>query len=212
MQILPTSPYQPALMKSSAYRAFEYQLVLAPHESLRNRIRDMRQEFNQAYNMETASRGRCSILLCSFTQYDMMEERLNNRLHTIAMGATPFKIELQGFSSYPAHSILINVATRLPIQQLVKNIRQQAQRLMKINEEYKPHFILEPSMVLASRLKPWQYEKAWLDYSHKHFSARFIADSMILLRRPVGEFQYSIHARYQFENMPVATKQGLLFA
>jgi 2'-5' RNA ligase len=186
-------------------------LVLVPHEALRNRIRDLRQEFNASYGMETQSKGRCSILLCSFTQYELMEEKIRTRLKTLAMGATPFKVELQGFGSFPTHSILINVASRLPVQELVKDIRQQSQRLLKLNEDHKPHFVLEPHLTLAARLKPWQYEKAWQEYSQRHFSARFIADHMVLLRRPVGEFQYQIVESFQFENMPVATKQGVLF-
>lgn len=211
MQTPTLSRMQPAGIIMPGYRVFEYQLVLAPHEALRNKIRDLRQEFNQVYQMESQSKGRCSILLCSFTQYEMMEEKLRARIRSIAMGTTPFKIELQDFGSFPTHSIFINVATRLPIQQLVKDIRHQSQRLMKLNDENKPHFILEPHLTLAARLKPWQYEKAWLEYSHRHFSGKFIADNMVMLRRPVGEFQYQILDRYQFENLPVATKQGILF-
>lgn len=194
------------------YRVYEYQLVLVPHEALRNKIRDLRQEFNQNYQMESQSRGRCSILLCSFNQYEMMEEKIRSRMRSIAMGSTPFKIELHDFGSYPSHSIFINVASRLPVQQLVKDIRHQSQRLLKMNDENKPHFLLEPHITLAARLKPWQYEKAWLEYSKRQFSAKFIADSMVLLRRPVGEFQYQIVERYEFENLPVTTRQGLLFA
>ncbi|HEX5654987.1 MAG TPA: hypothetical protein VFX58_18050, partial [Chitinophagaceae bacterium] len=59
--------------------------------------------------------------------------------------------------------------------------------------------------------QPWQYEKAWLEYSHKHFTGRFIADSMILLKRPEGEMKYSTVRRFQFENLPVTTRQGELF-
>lgn len=212
MQTVPISRMQPAGITIPGYRVFEYQLILAPHEALRNKIRDLRQEFNTAFKMETQSKGRCSILLCSFMQYEMMEERIRSRMHAIAMGTTPFKVELKDFASFPAHSIYIQVASRLPVQQLVKEIRQQSQKLLKLNEENKPHFILEPHLTLAARLKPWQYEKAWLEYSQKHFSGKFIADSMILLRRPVGEFQYQIREKFNFENMPVTTRQGSLFA
>ena len=39
----------------------------------------------------------------------------------------------------------------------------------------------------------------------------FIADSMLLLKRPVGEMKYQIVNRFEFQNMPVTTKQGELF-
>jgi hypothetical protein len=60
-------------------------------------------------------------------------------------------------------------------------------------------------------LKPWQYEKGWLEYSNKNFTGRFIADAMLLLRRPVGEMKYKTVRRFDFQNLPVATKQGELF-
>ncbi|MBC8156773.1 hypothetical protein H7X64_01235 [Armatimonadetes bacterium] len=94
---------------------------------------------------------------------------------------------------------------------MVKEIRTEAQRLMKLNDDNKPHFILEPHLIIARKLKPWQYEKGWLEYSNKSFTGRFIADAMLLLRRPVGEMKYQIVNRFEFQNMPVTTKQGELF-
>ncbi|MBL7741397.1 MAG: hypothetical protein JNK14_19395, partial [Chitinophagaceae bacterium] len=98
-----------------------------------------------------------------------------------------------------------------PIQGVVKNIRHEAQRLMKLNDDNKPHFIMEPHLTIARKLQPWQYEKGWLEYSQKHFTGRFIADSMVLLKRPVGEMKYQVADRFEFRNMPVTTKQGELF-
>jgi hypothetical protein len=97
------------------------------------------------------------------------------------------------------------------VQNLVKAIRSDGQRLMKLNEEHKPHFILEPHLTIARKLVPWQYEKGWLEYSHKHFTGRFIADSMTLLKRPAGEMRYHTVERFAFQNLPVTTKQGELF-
>lgn len=211
MQTIHATPLQPSVMSMPGYRIFEYQLVLVPHEALRNKIRDLRQDFNQQYQMESKSKGRCSVLLCSFTQYEMMEEKIRARFHSLAMGTTPFKVELQDFGLIPSHSLYVQVASRLAVQQLVKEIRQQSQRLLRMNDELKPHFILDPHITLAARLKPWQYEKASKEYSHRSFSARFIAGNMVLLRRPVGEFQFQIVEKFQFENMPVSTKQGMLF-
>lgn len=211
MQTVSANRLEAAGLHLPGYRYFEYQLVLAPHEALRNKIRDLRQEFNVNYQMESQSKGRCSVLLCSFTQYEMMEERIRARFRTVAQGITPFKVELQDFGCIPSHSIYIQVASRLSVQQLVKEIRHQSQRLLRLNDEHKPHFILDPHLTLAARLKPWQYEKAAVEYGHRHFSGKFIADSMVLLRRAVGDYQYQIVDRYQFENMPVSTRQGMLF-
>jgi len=141
----------------------------------------------------------------------MKEERLVNRLRTIAMGYPPFKVELKDFGSLPTHNIFINVISKVPIQRLIKEMRKEAQRLMTLNNENKPHFLLEPQITIGRKLEPWQYEKGWIEYSNKSFTGRFIADSMILLKRPVGEIKYVMVEKFEFQNMPVSVKQGELF-
>jgi 2'-5' RNA ligase len=193
------------------YRVYEYLLVINPHEELTNRIVEVKKEFYNVYKAETARAGKPHITLVNFLQYEMMEERIINRLKIIGMGFRPIKIELKDYGSFPSHTIYINVVTKISLQDLVKEIRSQAQRLMKLNDDNKPHFIMEPHLTIARRLKSWQYEKGWLEYSNKHFTGRFIASGMLLLKRPVGEMKYMIAGRFGFENLPVATKQGDLF-
>lgn len=198
------------------YRVYEYLLVLNPHEELRDRIRKVKQEFYDVYKASSAIGGKPHITLANFLQYGLMEERLVNRLNIIAMGFHPIKVELRDYGSFPSHTIYINVVSKLPIQSLVKEIRHYAQRLMKLNDDNKPHFILEPHLTIARKLQPWQYEKGWLEYSHKHFTGRFIADGMLLLKRPLGEpdsyrMPYQIVKRFEFQNLAITTKQGELF-
>lgn len=193
------------------YRIYEYLLVLNPHEELRTKIMKTKQEFYDAYKATTALGGKPHITLANFLQYELMEERLLSRLKMIAMGFHPIKVELKDYGSFPSHTIYINVLSKLPVQSLVKTIRTEAQRLMKLNDDNKPHFILEPHITIARKLQPWQYEKGWLEYSHKHFTARFIADGMLLLKRPVGELKYQIVQRLEFQNLAITTKQGELF-
>lgn len=190
------------------YRVFEYQLVIPLPDVLRDKVRQLRQEFNTAYQIEGKGLGRSNLLLVNFVQYEMMEERISNRLRQLAMGVTPFKVELKDFGSFPTHSVYVQVATRLHVQKLVKEVRQETQRIMKLNDDNKPHFILEPHITLVARLKPWQYEKSWPEYSQKAFSGRFIADRMLLLKRLAGEWPFRVAGTYSFENMPVATRQG----
>ncbi|MBX9782872.1 MAG: 2'-5' RNA ligase family protein [Chitinophagaceae bacterium] len=193
------------------YRVYEYLLVLNPHEELRNKIMKVKQDFYDTYNAAAAIGGKPHITLANFLQYELMEERLMSRLNMIAMGFHPVKVELRDYGSFPSHTIYINVVSKLPVQSLVKTIRTEAQRLMKLNDDNKPHFILEPHITIARKLQPWQYEKGWLEYSHKHFTSRFIADGMLLLKRPAGELKYQIAKRFEFQNLAVTTKQGELF-
>lgn len=193
------------------YKIYEYLLVLNPHEELRNKIMKVKQEFYDEYKAPTAIGGKPNIILANFLQYEMMEERLLNRLKMVAMGFRPIKVELRDFGSFPSHTIYINIVSKVPMQSLVKEVRHETQRLMKLNNDNKPHFILEPHLTIARKLQPWQYEKGWLEYSNKNFTGRFIADGMLLLRRPLDEKKYQVVQRFEFQNLPVTTKQGELF-
>jgi 2'-5' RNA ligase len=194
------------------YKLYEYLVVLNPHEELRNKIMQVKKDFHESYKATTALYSKPHLTLVTFTQYEMVEERIIQHLKTIAMGFPAIKVELKDYGSFPSHTIYINVTSKLPLQNLIKQIRTETQRLMKLNDDNKPHFIMEPHLTIARKLLPWQYEKGWLEYSHKFFTGRFIADAMLLLKRPAGEMRYQIAQRFAFQNLPVATKQGELFA
>jgi 2'-5' RNA ligase len=193
------------------YKIYEYLLVLNPHEALRDKIMQVKQYFFDTYKNPSAVYDKPHVTLVNFVQYGLMEERLINRLQSVAMGFQPIKIELKDYGSFPSHTIYINVTSRGPVLALVKNIRAEAQRLMKLNDENKPHFIMEPPLTIARKLLPWQYEKGWLEFSNLNFTGRFIADAMLLLSRPLNEMKYQIVQRFEFKNLPVSTVQGYLF-
>jgi 2'-5' RNA ligase len=199
-----------SLIQIPGYSYNEYLLILNPHEELRNKIIGVKKDFYEKYKAENALWGKPHLTIANFVQFEMMEERLVTRLKTIAMGYIPFKVELKDFGSFPSHTIFINVDSKLQVKTLSKELKY-AQKLMTLNKENKPHFIDDPHITIARRLLPWQYEQGWLDYSHRHFTGRFIADGMLLLKRRVGTKAYQIVQRFEFMNLPVTTKQGELF-
>ncbi|HXB35406.1 MAG TPA: 2'-5' RNA ligase family protein [Puia sp.] len=204
----------------------EYLLILNPHEELRNKIQQVKKEFYDAYQAPTALGGKPHLTLVRFTQLALMEERIIQRLRTIAMGFCPFKVELKDYGSFPSHTVYIQVTSKLPIRGLLTEVRD-IQRLMKLDKDNKPHFIDEPHIPVARKLLPWQYEKGWQEYSNRSFTGRFVADGMLLLKRRAGESgdglpsfgregwasrAWQISERFVFQNLPVATRQGQLFA
>ncbi len=192
------------------YRECEFLLVLQPHEELWNRIMNIKKEFSEKFDCPVALHTKPHITIAKFLQYEMMEQRITTRLRMIAMGLPAFKVELKNFGSFPTHTVYINVLSKIPIVNTVKAVRQ-AQALMKINNDNKPWFITEPQFIVARKLLPWQYEKAWLEYEHKSFTGRFIAGSMLLLKRRTGDKGYQKVESFTFQNLPVETKQGELF-
>ena len=198
------------LIKKEAYTYSEYLLLISPHEELWNKIVKVKKEFHDVYKSPAALWGKPHITVVRFVQFEMIEERIVNRLKTIAMGYPPFKVELKDFGSFPSHTIFINVDSKQQVKNLVKELKP-SQRLLTLNKENKPHFIDDPYIPVARKLLPWQYEKGWLEYSHRHFTGRFIADGMLLIKRKVGDKAYQIVQRFEFMNLPVTTKQGDLF-
>eukprot|EP01035_Chromulina_nebulosa_P043254 gene43254-58591_t len=72
-------------------RMNEYLLVLNPHEELRNKIMKVKAEFADKYEASMAKFLKPHITLVNFLTWDMMEEKIVQRLRHIAMGTTPFK-------------------------------------------------------------------------------------------------------------------------
>ena len=190
------------------YRKNEYQLVLMPHQELRERINAVMADFAEKFKT-SVNNGPGYLTLARFSQIQMMEERILHRLKTVAMGFQPFKVEIQDYMSYPTHSIYLNVSTKLPIKELVRDLKP-ARQLMKSGTS-EPHFLDQPGFIIAGKLLPWQYEQAWNEYRHRKFTARFIADSMLLLKRREGERRFQVIANMDFMNLPVSIKQGELF-
>lgn len=200
---------QNELLSLPGYRLCEYLLVLSPHEDLRNKVMKVKEEFAKKYEAPSAQWGKPQITLVKFAQLLLMEERIINRLKMIAMAMPAFKVDLKDFGSLPSHTIYINIETRSAIQMLIKSLKP-AQQLLK-TKDHKPHFIDNPYITVASQLLPWQYEQGWLEYSNRHFTAKFIAKNMLLLRKREGAKSYQPVAKFEFMNMPVVTTQGALF-
>lgn len=203
-------------MKSSdlhlipGYQLNEYLLVLSPNEELQQRIRAVKQRFYDSYGAALAIQSKPHLTLVKFFAWNRVEERLIHRFQMIAMAQQPFKIELKDFGSYPSHTIYINVTTKLPVQALAAELKS-AQRLMKADPEKTPHFMSDPHFTIARKLLPWQFEKGWLEYSHRRFSAKMPVDAMLLLRRPATGGAYQVVRRFEFQHLPVDVKQGALF-
>ena len=196
------------LMSKPGYRLVDYQVVITPHEDLRNRILAVKKEISDKYNLQYF-RSKPHITLVRFKVWEMMEEKIMNQLKVVAMGTPPFKMHLKDFGSFPTHTIFIKAESQVPIQQM-----QMALRCIKKlarTQDHEPHFLNEPFISIAQKIPSEVFDKAWPEYSHRHFTAHFIADHMTVLKRKEGDMGFRIVDNLQFENLPVYVKQGDLF-
>jgi 2'-5' RNA ligase len=113
---------QTLFINDAGYKQNEYLLILDPHEELRKKIMTVKDEFYKKYDAPNARWGKPHLTLAKFTQLEMLEERIINRLKIVAMGYHPIKVELKDFGSFPSHTIYINVTTKEPIKNLVREI------------------------------------------------------------------------------------------
>lgn len=194
----------------SSYATADYLLVVEPHEALCTEIAGLKKIFAENYDCPAAAFGKANITLARFQQYEMLEQRVIHRLQLIATANASFIVELHDFGSFPTHSIYINVTTKTQLGDLVKALRP-IQQLLKIDKDRKPHFITEPYITVARKLLPWQYEKGWLELSNTHFSGRFVADHLLLLRKRESEKGYKMVRKFKLMNVKKHVSQGELF-
>ena len=90
---------------------------------------------------------------------------------------------------HPSHTIYLHVPTRSPFNELTKELKV-VKSLTKV-PDHDPHFINEPHLLIAQKLKPFQFTRMWMDCEHTQFTGRFMANSMVLLKRSLVSNQYT---------------------
>lgn len=191
------------------YRMYEFLLVLVPHDDLQQKIIKVKQAFYDHYQVPAALVGRPQVTLLRYQQPELMEERILSRLRLVAMGLPPLKIELNGFGNYPMHSFFINIANKNQVKLLVNGFKP-LRRLLQYGLD-KPHFIEDPCIPVAIKISKDIFKKALPVYEQKHFTGRFIANEIVVLKRRKDDKKYKIAERLQLQHLPVHTVQGALF-
>lgn len=194
---------------SPAYRKMEYLLVIDIPETLRHKIEKAREDLVSAYAIRQPRTGRPHIGLVRFTAWQQMEGKIRNSIQVIAMAQGPFLVEFSDYSGYPMHSIFIQLRTRERVKGLIKALKQ-ARSLMCMTGDA-PHFIEDPVIPLAARLEKNTYLEAMKEYTTRHFNGRFIADSVLMLKREKKTERYQIVSRFELKHLPVGIQQGELF-
>jgi hypothetical protein len=193
----------------TGHRVNEYRLIIRPSEPVRERLALVKSKMKERYELAAEQLGHSHILLAAFKQYDGFEEKLVRRLQNAAAGLVPFKLSLHNVTSEPTHRIALEVPMHFHMQELIKEIRRH-QWIMRIPMQ-QPFVATHPSIILAHTLTPAQYNLMWPRLQQRHFTASFIVDDLLLLRRRRGEKAWQILERLSLQNMPVLASQGVLF-
>ena len=188
----------------------DYLLVLMPHKDLFDKIMRIKQDFAGAYHTPLARATEPQLPLARFTALAAREKPLLNRLENIFSAVAPFPVELRNFGALPSHTIYFRVATRQPVDELVKTVRE-IKPLVINTKERSPYFFEEHHITLCHKLKPWQFEEAWRRFEGLDFTGRFMATHAHLMRRLPGEKYYSTATALPLLGK-TAVQQGALFS
>lgn len=191
------------------YRIGEYRLIVPLSEALQQTVMQVRKEFHERYRIPLPFNLPPSLTILHCHAYEGMEARLIDRIQQVATRSSSFKVELQNFAAYPSHTIYIHVPTRSPFNELVKELKV-VKSLTKI-PDHDPHFINEPHLLIAQKLKPFQFTRMWMDCEHTQFTGRFMAESMLLVKRSADTRRYEELRRFDFSSLAQSVKQGTLF-
>ncbi len=190
----------------------QYQIVITPHTALKEQITDIKKQFADTYKTDAGRWLPPAITLAHYRQSEITEPAIMSRLQQLCQQTAPFLVPLKNFGSFPTHTIFINVHGKIAVQQFNKNIRTLTQRLMTIDKFNKPHFIMEPYIVIGRKLEPWQYEQASNYYLHTPFTASFIAKNITVLKKAYNSGQYTVFKKIELHNITgIKPVQQVLF-
>ena len=188
----------------------KYLLVIQPSEDVQEKMQTIKHDFAAQYECPQAAYLKPQIAVLQFEHHEMAETRFVHRIKNLLAAAAPYKIDIDGFDSFPSHTIFFKIKTTNALSELAKQLKP-VQPFIRADASNKPHFITEPTITLANKLLPWQYEKAWLAYSHTPFSASFMVNELVLLRRSEGKKGYQAVAYYPLLGKRVQMQQACLF-
>jgi len=192
------------------YRINEYRLVVPLPEALQQKVLAVRQTLHEKYGVKPSFELKPSLTVLRCHAFEKGEPKLLEKLQLAALQTAPFKVELEDYAGYPTHTIYINVTTKSPFNELSKELKK-SKWLMQV-PQHAPFFINEPHLMIAQRLKPKEFTNMWNECEHRQFTGRFIADSVLLLKRSEQNKAYQVVRRFEFQNLPLSIKQGSLFA
>lgn len=188
----------------------EYQFKLVPNNGLYKTIYELKQNFAEEYSCPQAVYIQPGFTIALFKMSEFYEQKILIAAKKI-IGALPFyKIDLECFESEPTHSICISSKGKPAIMKTIKDLKK-LQKFMSKSMGDKPFFISEPKLILANKLLPWQYEKAWQKYQALHFKATMFVDNIVLMKKITGAGRYKEYRKFFLQSADIIEPRETLF-
>lgn len=188
----------------------QYFLVLKPTVQVVEKINEVRLAIYEVYKTENFPLSFPYVRLITFSGLKENEIHVISALKLIAQRLSPLQLVLKDFRSIPTHTIYINVALKVCLKEMVTQIKKEG----KLNPLaiVPPHYLDDFYIPMAIKLKPWQYEKLSLEYSHSSFSASCLINEIQLLKREEAAGKIKSISKFHLQGfVKTVAKQGNLF-
>ncbi len=175
----------------------DYRLIIDLPLEVKKRLVAIKNDLDLTQPGIPIAGGQSLIYLAGFSQKASRESETVDALSRIAMGYMPFKVHLRHFGQSGMNEIFVVVEDRKPFEILLA-------QLQKINRFFPDAvFNMLPRVTLAKNLQPFQLMRNWKRYEKEHFSATFVVNHMVLLKRMEGFSSWQILKRMVFENLVI---------
>jgi 2'-5' RNA ligase len=173
--------------------ACEYLLLLNPPSAIKEEVWNIKKEFHRNYNHTAAVKSAPHITLANFWLNDRQEDDVVRKIDEVNQHQFPVEAVLENFSHFGTHTIYIDVLRPSGIIRLVKSLREKLG--LHGSQSFFP---MKPCMIIARGLREETFRKAIPGFQQREFSATFIADSMLLLKKESGDSGYRVIREFDF--------------
>ena len=167
---------------STGRMVYEYLLVAMPDKAVAKRVDAEKRYFATHFGAKWVRESIPGISVVHFQARPEMEGTLLRWLHRIISNLPSFPVTLSHFSGIKPHTIYLRVSNHQPFQHLAKAL-QVIDQFVRSNGYPGMQTILNPHLAIASHLPPATYGQAVGAYAQKDFSASFLVNELVLLRR-----------------------------
>lgn len=160
-----------------------YFIALIPHQELRDEIRELKEEMKIVSGAKDILKSPAHITIQKPFKRDIGEEhRIIRTLRHFASQQKPFKVDLDGFGSFPPRVIFIQIKDHQPLIDLHYGLKKYlTDELSLTSAEIMAD--IHPHVTLTTRyLTKEGFHDAWPKFRERAFVDSFEANSIYLLR------------------------------
>ncbi len=160
-----------------------YFIAIIPPNDLINHIEIGKLALANKYNCKEALKLMPYLSLqIPFRQLPFREEVVISKLRRFAHKQHPIMVKINGYGSFPEHSVFLNVKNSGPIKLLQQNLTTYLKTELNFSDQMVGYNAYKPHITMATKDIRTKFRKIWNDYKSKKFDANFQANSMYLLK------------------------------